>query len=164
MYVRCSENSKNQETKENKMSTESTELKPWTAEQYRELVAQQKAKQPTEIVTLQSGSVFELRRIDIQERLLVGQMPQSLIGVGFRAWQGKNSGDLTAVASLDGQEATDMLIFMRAVVCDATVKPKIVEVASNAGEISAAEVLPEDFSEIFAWAMSGTLEEAPAVN
>lgn len=171
MYVRCSEASEDQETKEeNKMSTE---LRPTTAEEYRELAARKRAEKPTEIVPLKSGSVFGLRRVDIQSYLIMGQCPTSVMMIGFRAFEEKQkragqkvnaSGPLSVLGSLNGDEAAGLLIFMREVVSDCTVNPKFVEVANNPGEISASDMLPEDFSEIFAWAMAHAEESSEQVN
>lgn len=129
-------------------------MKPFNAAEYRANAQKSQAKRPTEIVSLQSGAVFELRRPDLQGYMLTGRVPQSLMREALAAWK-KNgiSGAANLQTQLDDEEALGSLIFMREVVHDCCVNPKFVEVAVNDDEIGAADMLPEDFKEIFNWAM-----------
>lgn len=131
-------------------------MKPMTARDYRANAEKVKAQRPTEIVTLKSGSVFELRRPDLQGYVVTGRVPQSLLAEGMKAWkqQGKVSDEDIKNAGLDLEEIADSLVFMREVVHECTVKPKFVEFATNDDEIGAADMLPEDFTEIFNWGMT----------
>jgi len=126
------------------------ELKPMSAAEYRANAERRQATRPTEIVSLESGSVFELRRPDLQSYMITGRLPQSLVHVGLKAW--KKTVD-TAVKELKDDEAADMFIFMREIVHECTVNPKFVQYATNDNEIGAADMLIEDFNEIFRWAM-----------
>lgn len=126
--------------------------KPMSAADYRANAEKVRAQRPTEIVTLQSGSVFELRRPDLQSYMVMGRLPQSLVNVGMKAWKSKQAPEKLG-ESLTDEDATDALIFMREIVHDCTVKPKFVEFATNDDEIGAGEMLREDFDEIFQWAM-----------
>lgn len=128
-----------------------SELKPMSAADYRANAEKVNAERATEIVQLASGSVFELRRPDLQAYMVTGRLPQSLVSVGMKAW--KKSAEQVA-NDLDDEEAAETLIFMREIVHDCTVTPKFVQFATNDNEIGAADMLPEDFKEIFAWAMS----------
>ena len=128
-----------------------SDLKPMSAAEYRANKQQRDAEQPTEIVKLKSGSVFELRRPDLETFMVMGRMPQSLVQVGLKAW--KNGAQKTA-NELTNEDAADALIFMREIVHYATVKPKFVEFATNDDEISASDMLREDFDEIYHWAMT----------
>lgn len=128
------------------------ELIPMSGADYRANAERIKNQRPTEIVQLKSGSVFELRRPDLSGYLVTGRLPQSLMAEGMKAWNLKKSAEQVA-ADLDDKSVIDSLIFMREIVHDCTVKPKFVEFATSDDEIGAAEMLPEDFSEIFSWAM-----------
>jgi hypothetical protein len=127
-------------------------MKPMSAAQYRANAEKRKAEQPTEIVTLKSGSVFELRRPELSGYMKTGRLPQSLMTQGLNAWNAKKTPEQIA-KDLDDKDVVESLIFMREIVHDCTVTPKFVEFATNDNEIGAADMLPEDFDEIYAWAM-----------
>lgn len=126
------------------------ELKPMTAADYRANAEKVNAQRPTETVKLKSGSVFELRRPNLEAYMVTGRLPQSLVNVGLKAWK---TNVAQAANDLNDREAEDALIFMREIVHDCTVTPKFVQFATNDNEISASDMLIEDFNEIFAWAM-----------
>lgn len=126
-------------------------LKPMSAAEYRANANKVNADRPTKIVQLKSGSVFELRRPDLEAYMLMGRLPKSLVDIGMRAW--KTGPDQVAKQMTD-EEAQDALIFMREIVHDCTVTPKFVEIATQDDEISASDMLKQDFDEIFEWAMS----------
>lgn len=126
-----------------------SELKPMSAADYRTNAEKVNAQRPTEIVKLTSGSVFELRRPNLEAYMVTGRLPHSLVQEGLRAWK---RGQVTTEELTDDQ-AIDALIFMREIVHDCTVTPKFVEFATNDNEIGASDMLKEDFDEIFDWAM-----------
>lgn len=128
-----------------------SDLKPMSAAEYRANAQKVNDERPTEIVQLKSGSVFELRRPDLQTYMVMGRLPQSLVDIGLRAWK---AGAEKATKELSDEDAADALIFMREIVHDCTVKPKFVEFATNDNEIGAAEMLRQDFDEIYHWAMT----------
>lgn len=127
--------------------------KPMSAAEYRANAEKAKGKRPTEIVRLASGSVFELRRPDLSSYMVMGRLPKSLVDVGVKAWR-KKQGTKQIGESLSDDEAADALIFMREIVHECTVSPKFVQFATNDNEIGAADMLREDFDEIFSWAMN----------
>lgn len=129
-----------------------SDLKPMSAADYRANAEKIRDQRPTKIVKLTSGSVFELRRPDLQSYMIMGRLPQSLVNVGMKAWKAKQGTNLGE--TINDTEAVDALIFMREIVHDCTVKPKFVEFATSDDEIGASEMLREDFDEIFAWAMN----------
>lgn len=128
--------------------------KPMTAADYRANAERVKSKRPTEIVTLQSGSVFELRRPDLQAWVMTGRVPQSLLAEGMKAWQ--SQGKIPANNTVTKPEVvTDVAVFALTVVQECTVNPKLVQFPDpNKNEIGPETMLEEDFNEIFAWAMS----------
>ncbi|HEU4796950.1 MAG TPA: hypothetical protein VFT02_15040 [Pyrinomonadaceae bacterium] len=128
-----------------------SKLKPMSAAEYRANAQKKEAERPTEIVPLKSGSVFELRRPDLEAYMVMGRLPQSLVRTGVKAWK---IGAEQVANNLSDEDATDALIFMREIVHDCTVNPKFVEFAVNDNEIGAADMLKEDFNEIFHWAMT----------
>ncbi len=128
------------------------DLKPMSAADYRANAESVRAHRPSEIVKLNSGSVFELRRPDLQSYMVLGRLPKSLVDVGVKAWKAKEAKKVAN--ALTDEDALDALIFMREIVHDCTVNPKFVEFATSDNEIGAAEMLREDFDEIFRWAMS----------
>lgn len=130
-----------------------SELKPMSAAEYRANAQKKDAERPTEIVPLKSGSVFELRRPDLEAYMKTGRLPQSLVRVGLQAWK---TGPQNTAANMSDADAVDALIFMREIVHDCTVTPKFVEFATNDNEIGAADMLPGDFDEIYDWAMTHT--------
>lgn len=129
----------------------SKNLKPMSAADYRANAKEVNAQKPTEVVQLKSGSVFELRRPDLQSYMMMGRLPKSLVDVGMKAWK---RGAVDTANELSDEEAEDALVFMREIVHECTVKPKFVQFATNDDQISASDMLKEDFDEIFAWAMN----------
>lgn len=129
----------------------SKDLKPMTAADYRANAEKVNAERPTEIVQLTSGSVFELRRPDLASYMMTGRLPKSLVNIGLKAWK---KGVESITSDLSDEDAADMFIFMREIVHECTVKPKFVEFATNDDQIGASDMLKEDFTEIFRWAMT----------
>lgn len=127
-------------------------MKPMSGAAYRANAEKINSQRPTEIVELNSGAVFELRRPDLNGYMVTGRLPQSLLQEGLKAWKSQTAAKQIA-ENLGDKEMVDSLIFMREIVHDCTVNPKFVEFATNDNEIGAADMLPQDFSEIFAWAM-----------
>lgn len=132
-----------------------TELKPMRASEYRAHAETVKAERPTEIIKLKSGSVFELRRPDLQAWVLTGRVPQSLLDESLKSWeaQGKVPVELRSSSS---RVVTDGAIFSLNVVQECTVNPRLVEFPDpEKNEIGPLTMLEEDFQEIFSWAMTG---------
>jgi hypothetical protein len=118
-------------------------MKPMTAAQYAAHSEKIKSQRPTEVVELKSGSVFELRRIDLKEMVQLGIMPQSLVAESIKARQQKS-----AYIPPDTAEATiASLELMREVVSRCCVMPPF-------NQETASNFILEDFHEIYGWAMS----------
>lgn len=127
--------------------------KPMSAKDYRAHAEQVKNERPTEIVTLNSGSVFELRRPNIQAWVMTGRVPQSLLEQGMKAWQ--DQGKVPVVQPKKPEVVIDAAVFALMVVQECTVNPKLVEFPDpEKNEIGPTTMLEEDFNEIFAWAMN----------
>jgi hypothetical protein len=135
--------------------TQSQTPAPMSGAAYRAHAQKRQAQRPAELVTLKkSGSVFLLRRPDITGMISTGRLPQTLVAEGLAAWKAR--GIVPAddnPPQLDEQAVLDSLIFMREIVRDACASPRLVELATADDEISAADMLPEDFVEIYQWAM-----------
>lgn len=128
--------------------------KPMTAAGYRANAEKIRAQRPTEIVTLESGSVFELRRPDLMAWVMTGRLPQSLLETGLKAWQ--EQGKVTPEAlKRNPNVITDVAIFTLTVVQECTVNPRLVEFPDpEKNEIGPVTMLEEDFNEIYQWAMN----------
>jgi hypothetical protein len=129
--------------------------KPMTAAEYAAHAEAVNSQQPTEIVTLKSGSVFELKRPDLQRLVVLGLVPQSLLNEGLKAWQEsgiKKKGNKAKVV-VDFGTAQRTLVIAREIVADACVTPPF-------NEVTAKSFLKQDFNEIYRWAMG--IKEGPA--
>lgn len=122
--------------------------KPMSAAEYAAHAEAVEAQRPTIIKTLKSGSVFELRKPDLQRMVILGLIPQNLVDEGVRAWE--ESGIKPKAEKKQfriSEEATkNGLIIMREVVREACVMPPF-------NELTAKWFLREDFDEIYYWAM-----------
>jgi hypothetical protein len=128
--------------------------KPMTAAEYAAHAESVSSQQPTEIRTLASGAIFELRKPDIQRLVMLGLVPQSLLDEGLKAWE--QSGIKPASqkkATLDFGTTQRALVLMREIVAEACVMPPF-------NEITARSFSKQDFDEIYHWAMSA--KEGPA--
>jgi hypothetical protein len=128
--------------------------KPMTAAEYAAHAEAITSQQSTEIRTLKSGSVFELRKPDLQRLVILGLVPQSLVNEGLKAWEANGIKTANkAKTILDFGTTQRALILMREIVAGACVMPPF-------NEDTAKSFLKEDFDEIYHWAMSPA--EGPA--
>jgi hypothetical protein len=120
-------------------------LKPMTAAEYAAHSEKVKAQESpkTEIVTLKSGSVMELQRIDLQGMVKLGILPQALVGECLKALRGRGAYTPQETPEL----RIESLIMQREVVRACCVMPPF-------NEQTAQSFLPKDFDEIYEWAMS----------
>lgn len=120
--------------------------KPMTEREYAAHAESVQSGRPTQIHTLKSGAVFELRKPDIEALVIMGIVPQSLLNSGMEAWE-KNGVQMGKPVSRvnQGRETLEKLELMREVVADACVQPPF-------NETTAKFMLKQDFIEIFEWA------------
>jgi hypothetical protein len=124
------------------------ELKPMTAAEYAVHAQAKDAERPTVVKKLKSGSVFELRKPDLQRMVILGLIPQTLLDESVKAWEAsgiKQPGKASQI-TISNDAARNGLITMREVVKDACVMPPF-------NEITAQSFLKADFDEIYLWAM-----------
>lgn len=115
-----------------------------TAAEYAAHTEKKKAEQEvTVVVTLKSGSVFELRRIDLKGMIQLGLIPQSLVGESLKAQ--RERGAYTPPQSVEFR--IDGLVLKREVVTACCVMPPF-------NSETAKAFLSDDFEEIYNWAMS----------
>lgn len=116
----------------------------------------------TQLVTLPSGFVWELRPPNILAYIATGRYPQSLVTKAREAWakngvmsdeQKQKLGEET-LKEMGDDEMSQLLIFMRTLVQDACVKPRIVVGGTGEDELDPVEVDPVDFKFIFSWCMN----------
>lgn len=128
--------------------------KPMTAAEYAAHSEAVTSQEPTEIKTLKSGAVFELRKLDVQRLVVLGLVPQSLLDEGIKAWEHSGIKQTNnAKITLDFGTTQRALILMREVVTAVCVMPAF-------NEVTAKNFLKQDFNEIYEWAMKPA--EGPA--
>lgn len=146
----------------NKPNSPNSVNKPMTAGQYRKLMQKKRAKLPTELVTAPTGMVFEMRRPDLNAYIVTGRYPQSLVNEGIKALKEAGIAPTDPQAaeaitkSLDSEEFTEALIFMRELVRESCVYPKIVLGAQGDDEIDPSEIDIEDFNHLVGWCLNYT--------
>jgi len=116
-------------------------------------------------VELPSGEVFTLRPPHLQTYIASGRMPQVLLKRGLDAWreQGKleHLDDISTSAMIEDlsqEELTDALVFMRDIVVDCCVDPRIVENPQSEDELSPDDVDDADMQFIFQWGIEKGVE------
>lgn len=110
--------------------------KPMSAAEYAAHAVKVKEQWPTQIVTLKSGSVFELRRPNLRGYVITGRLPQSLLVAGIKV---KDAGS----EKVSAQDAADFPAFAASILRECCVNPKADEI----------DMLPEDAWEIYNWVM-----------
>ena len=122
-------------------------VKPMTAAEYAAHAEAVESKRPTVIKTLKSGSVFELRKPDLQRMVILGLIPQSLMDESVKIWEKTGiKPKAGAKIAISDNAVKSGLITMREVVREACVMPPF-------NELTAPSFLREDFDEIYLWAM-----------
>lgn len=121
-------------------------------------------KEESELVPMPSGAVFRLRRVDVQELALIGELPLSLVNQGVAAWRErgmvKKSDVDEVIEEEDLEEATNHLIFLRQTVVDNCLEPRIgysdkgvVSLLDRNGK-AVAKLKKADFMYAFQWITS----------
>jgi len=103
-----------------------TQLKVTRPEDYAGLKSTD--DRPSELVEMPSGAVFRLRRADIEGMALVGELPQSLVSEGLKAWQSQGvapKGDEQPAPEVAPEDAINRLIFIRQTVVENCLEPQI---------------------------------------
>lgn len=135
-------------------------MKPTTARAYRAMLRDKQKKKQSEMVELPSGLVFELVRPDLQAFIITGRYPQSIVRTALKSMRDRGIAptDTEEIAKLtvamDGEQLNESLIFMREIVREACVNPRIVMGASEDDEIEPSELDIDDFNFIFAWCVN----------
>lgn len=131
------------------------------ASEYRKKVQESRTSLPVEQVLLPSGDTWGLRRPDLQAWVVTGRLPQSLLEEGMKAWRELKivKGDVPdaekLMAGMSDKDVLDSMIFMREIVREACVDPRI---GSGEDEIEPSEIDPDDFMFIFSWATGAGLD------
>lgn len=136
------------------------EPKAMSASEYRKLLEAKKQAKPTEFVTCPTGMVFEMVRPDIQAWIVTGRYPQSLVQEGLKVLRDKGLAPtdpeaIRAIGSnLDKDEFNDALIFIREMVRESIVRPRMVLGAQGDDEIEPGEVDIDDFNHLVSWCLN----------
>lgn len=149
------------------MKTKTESKSPNTAAEYRRRkpssVPKSEQMRQTYLVEVPSGFIWELRPPNILAYMATGRYPQSLVKQSLDSF--RESGVLPKdketqekmgekiVKKADNEDIAQLLIFMRQIVTDACVKPRIVVGGIGDDELDPIEVDPDDFRFIFHWCM-----------
>lgn len=118
-------------------------------------------KEAGELVQMPSGAVFRLRRADIQGMVAIGELPQSLVNEGLKAWQSQgiapDAEPKEIEEELSPEETISRLIFLRQTVVENCLEPTIgydesgvVSLLNGEGK-AVAKLKSEDFLYAFKW-------------
>lgn len=127
---------------------------------YRE--ALRKKKVETTMVTMPSGFEWELKPPDINGYIMTGRLPQSLLDQFLAAAERRGitpeelkNADVKRFEQtpINKEEGAASLIFMRELVREACVNPRIVVGGTGEDEIDPTEVDPGDFKFIVDWCL-----------
>lgn len=129
-------------------------MKPMTAAEYAAHTEKVRAgKERTEVLTNpETGSIMELRELDLGELVLLGVIPQNLVSESLKALQQRGAYKPTEAVEL----RVDGLVMKREVVARAAKMPPFNLQTAN-------DWLIEDFNFAYDWAMSHQGEQADAL-
>jgi hypothetical protein len=132
-----------------------------SAAAYREALRQKPIE--TVMVPVPSGFKWELKPPDLQGYVMTGRLPQSLLtqfltvaekrGMTPEELTGNKVQEKLAEKPLSADEGVASLIFMRELVREACVNPRIVIGGSGPDELDPIEVDPDDFKFIVDWCL-----------
>lgn len=124
------------------MSEVTEQPRPMTAAEYAAHAEGVKSQWPTQVVTLKSGSVFELRRPNLKGYVITGRLPASLLTAGLKV--ADKTGEKKKADSITEEDARDFPAFAASILRECCVNPKPDDI----------DMLPEDAWEIYMWAMT----------
>lgn len=110
-------------------------------------------------LTLPSGMVIKVQRPNVGAWIRSGRVPQTVTTAMLKAAKGGQN-PTALLSQLDEKQFFDVMVFMRDMVMETVIEPRIVLEAdpNNPDEIGAGEISDEDFNFIAAWAMEGTVQ------
>jgi hypothetical protein len=117
------------------------------------------------MLTLPSGMIIKVQRPNVGAWIRSGRVPQTVVQAMLGAV--KSGGDAKSPAdamkfmkTLGQEQLFDVMKFMRDLVVETVLEPRIVENAppDSEDEISPGEIPDEDFDFIAQWAMEGTID------
>jgi hypothetical protein len=123
------------------------------ADEYR------RRQRPTVDVEIAAGVTFKLRRPNLQAQLVGGRMPtyfMSEVGGRWRRTQGQTDPRPEEIlAGMSGEETRDWMTFIKTIVLDVAVEPRLTEGEPGETELSIYELEDAHLFAIFNWAMGG---------
>jgi len=118
----------------------------------------------TEELTLPSGFVVDVRRPSLMAWLMNGRVPETFVAAAMSVNDegGDEEAKANALDGLEGDELVKMFAFMRDVVTETVVVPRIVvgAAADSEDEIDPSRIPDADFFHIFNWAMQAPVPMA----
>ncbi|OLE52121.1 MAG: hypothetical protein AUG51_19380 [Acidobacteria bacterium 13_1_20CM_3_53_8] len=110
------------------------------------------------LLTLPSGLKVKAVRPDIETWVMSGRLPQVLLSEVVRAFGSVEQNAASIENKLTGHQVLEAIVFMRDVVREAVVSPRIVIGADpNKNEIEPTDLSKEDSNFIYMWAMAGAV-------
>lgn len=131
------------------------------AEKYRNLAAKKRSEGVLHSLTLPSGAVWKLREPPLQQFIVAGNLPASLLKKMFSAARNAGLSDASAescealVKAFTADELVVQLEFARDLILYCSVEPKISLDPQNDNELAPTDILPEDFEFLKNWVMNG---------
>lgn len=127
-----------------------------SAERYRRIKAERLAQAETTEFTGPSGMVWKLRQPDLSVFITSGLMPVEMATAVAKLKEDEPTiTDEQVYERLDAKDKLRSIAFAAAIVRYCAVDPKIVDNPTAGDEIGPAEIEPDDFAAILAWAMQG---------
>jgi hypothetical protein len=110
-------------------------------------------------VEIAPGFTFKLRRPNLQALLAGGHLPVVFTRDVGRAWQTRQgnpeASPADVVAGMSPQDLVETMKFVKDIVIDVCVEPRVTEGPTTEGALSILEIADEHLMSIFNWAMSG---------
>jgi len=132
------------------------------ASDYKKLASAKRTEIETFDVEVPSGAVWKLREPPIQQFVLAGKLPATLVTkMAEAAQKAANNGDLEAAKkeffeTLTHEDILTNLAFGRDLLLYCAVEPKITLDGTDSDEtIKPEEILPDDFMFLISWCMKG---------
>lgn len=143
-----------------------TETKQGAGASYRALRDKARAKEQTHVLHLKkTGATVVVRKVDLAPFLASGNLPMHLVAQAVEAMSDENGAEFEAASlEMTAKDQIKTLVFMRDVVQQSMVSPRIVVNPQTDDEISPEEMDWNDFVQVYEWNMGGGEQAAMLEN
>lgn len=131
------------------------------AEEYKKLASAKRVEDAAIDVTLPSGCVWKLKEPPIQQWVIAGKLPSSLVAKMASAAQNASNNGTSDVAmkefaeQLTPEDIMNNLAFGRDLLLHCAVEPRITPDGVGENAIRPEDILPDDFMFLINWVMRG---------